>query len=440
MKHTYLVILILAVAFLRLYPAVTNEFPKGSDSWFHMRSAEKMLETGSLINYDELNAGGHINSYPPGFHVFLAGLFSFLDPMESAKYIGILLSVAAVVVFYFFMRSYKKDIALLATFVFGVSVEIINTSLFLAPTNIGLLLIPAVLYCLEGGRKKFNYLAVLLSSLLAITHPMSLIILLLFVLVFFYEKIRKICPIFVVPVLVLAAMQAYFFLLGAENTVVLSQPDAFLFVSAFQLPFIVLLAFGLRKDRLSLLFAFMFLWTAFSPLYPERALTFAIIPASILAAKGFAILKNCRKTVMMKTGLIVLLMLSMVPVLDYGYARTEMTKNDYEMLLWAEENTNGTIASTWQVSAPWIEYIAGKGTILGPFQEAVPDYKERRADLEKLFTGSEGEARIILNKYDSGYVFVNKLEDFLLYPGSINRFKTYFEEVQSNGYAYVFKA
>ena len=52
--HIVLAVFI-SLLLIHFYPAVTNGYPKGSDSWYHLYRAENLLE-GSLE--DKLNAGG----------------------------------------------------------------------------------------------------------------------------------------------------------------------------------------------------------------------------------------------------------------------------------------------------------------------------------------------------------------------------------------------
>jgi len=89
--------------FLRFYPAATNEFPKGSDSYFHIRVAEEIRENGSLFTVDSLT--GTVNNYPPLFHLLLSALFQVSDQFTVARFVGPVLGFISIVVFFLFVSS-----------------------------------------------------------------------------------------------------------------------------------------------------------------------------------------------------------------------------------------------------------------------------------------------------------------------------------------------
>jgi len=186
-----------------------------------------------------------------------------------------------------------------------------------------------------------------------------------------------------------------------------------------------------------LLFAMVFL-----PFYRERIIFYLAIPLSVLSARGFSLMKNSLGKLGLATAWI-LLILFLIPAVSFSLTeRSEMNEKDYEMLLWIKENTpeESVIASPWQVSGPWIPVIAERQNILGYLQEFVPDYLERRNDLERIFTSqSESEIRYILSKYNAKYIYINRYEEKVLYPGAIKRLSEMFDVANENGHAYIFR-
>ena len=158
---------------------------------------------------------------------------------------------------------------------------------------------------------------------------------------------------------------------------------------------------------------------------------------------GINIITNNIKSYWIVLMLIVIISLSQAVEINnpFGYTKTELTKDDYEILMWMKNNVhNTTIAATWQVSGVWINSIAQKRTILGAFQESIQNYDERRSDLKKIFTSTnKAEIENIMNKYNAGYIFVNNYEERGLYNGVTERLRAMFSLVIENDYAHVFK-
>ena len=125
-----------------------------------------------------------------------------------------------------------------------------------------------------------------------------------------------------------------------------------------------------------------------------------------------------------------------------SWSKSELTKNDYDVLIWMKDNipTNATIASTWQVSGAWIPTVAERGGILGTYQEAVPDYLQRREDLKIIFSSeNREEIEIVLKEYNAEYIYINSLEDELIYNTATVRLGGMFTEIRGNEYAHLFK-
>ncbi|MBI3190696.1 glycosyltransferase family 39 protein [archaeon] len=214
--------ILLLSLFLRFYPAVTNEFPKGSDSYFHIRVAEEIEKNGSLFINDPLT--GTVNNYPPLFHVMLSVLFRLSDPFTVARFIGPVLGFISMVVLFFFVSSmFGRRAAIGSTFVYGIAVEIINKAVFTIPEGIGFLLIFLTLYefnkYLKGKKKVHSYIAVVTATLTALTHPLSFIMLVVFLFAFFTD-LKKIIFVLIIPALASVVWILYTNSLGAMTSII----------------------------------------------------------------------------------------------------------------------------------------------------------------------------------------------------------------------------
>src|SRR3989338_6832247 len=94
-KFLYLTLAVFAFLLaIRMYPAVLNEYPKGSYSWYHMERSRDLA--GGNLFYDTRNAGGTISSYPPLFLAVISPIFYLGEPLESAKLLAPIIGFIAV--------------------------------------------------------------------------------------------------------------------------------------------------------------------------------------------------------------------------------------------------------------------------------------------------------------------------------------------------------
>ncbi len=442
-KRLALLLLFVFLFTIRLYPAYANEYLKGSDSWFHLERSRAALN-GDLF-YDSKNAGGTVSAYSPLFHLIIAPVHFFPDLMAAAKFAGPLLGFLGAVAFFMFARKimgYKES--LVATFVFGTAVETVNTSMFLAPVNIGMIfMFLALFFGLGSGKSdgKF-YLFILFASLLALTHPLTFIMFIIFAYVFLDSKMLKFV---LIPLAVFVFWVVFSTLTGTQTSIILSNPlplDRYFFgVSALAFAFAIV-GFQRAQPKMSVSFILLTSYSLLVILYPDRVFTYSLIPLALLAGIGFADLYDKIEMRHIRYILLIFLLIASIPVFDYSYAKTEMKMEDKVVLDWIRNNTekDATIAASWQVSGPWIPFAADRKNILGSFQESVADYQERRQDLAMIFSSGDKEKIIeIMKKYNATYIFVNKMEDDVLYKGIIKRFSGMFMEVDGNDYAHLYK-
>ncbi len=440
-EKALLAAVILLAALSYLLPAISNGHPKGSDTYYHMRIADLMAGGCFPVLYDPLNAGGTPNPYPPLFHVFMTGVFLLSEPMTAATFIGPLLFVISAAAFYLFSTGFLgREKGIVATFVYGISLNIIWWSGFSAPFNLALPMMLLSLHFtsryLKEGRETMLMASTVLAFLVAVTHTLTAIMLLLAFLVLYYKHIRKAYP----PLLSVLALALWLFFAGAPASLMPAYDFGLPgFISAFQWPFILLVIAGLMVSErrmiawYAILVAFIFL----VPMYPERVMTFSIIPASMIASNGFFRLWNHSRKLLMVLGML-LLFLSLPVFYNLEFTRAEIREQDIRALEWIRANIgeDAVVASPWQTSAAWMPAIAEKANVLGNLQEAVPDYMQRRSALYMLFNETDPSG---VEAYGADYVFINQWEDNVLYPGAIERLGASMEAVYENGYAHVYK-
>lgn len=444
--HILLVFALLACLYFA--PAFMNSLPKGSDTYYHMRIGKSILESGNLVLFDPLNAGGTPNAYPPLLHLILAGLYSVLDPFLVSMYLGPILSLLSAGALYLLAGSlFGKKPALLAAFIYGVSLEIINTAIYTGPANLGLLLIPLSLYLagkwLDTGKHVFLALGITASVCLALTHTISFLVFLLFFLALFTRNLKRAWP-FLISLPVFACW--IYFTQGLASSVIFTEPvSVFSYFLMFPAVFLIFLVPGLFRARkpLVLLFLVLFAWSLAVPLYPARIATYSIIPASMITAAGFLWLYRRYTRNLLRAGLLILLVLSLGFFLqDTGFTRAEMAAQDLSALDWIRGNTpqGSVVAATWQVSGVWIPAVAERTNVLGALQEAVPDFEERREALGVIF-GSDDRALVeeAINKYSVDYIYINSREEQILFQGAAGRLGSMFSEVYSDGYVHVYQ-
>ena len=441
-----IIAVVILIALLYFYPAFMNDFPKGSDSWYHMRIAEK-IKNGENFLYDELNAGGAKNNYPPLFPFLMAFLYMFSNPVIITKFIGPAFGLLSAIAFYFLARDIAgKKTAIISTLVFGTVIESGDMFVFSAyPENAGLFLLLLSLFLLNKNKKNYCIYAMATASALALTHALSFAVFVLFAALL-HGKTKKILPVIIVPAMLLLAWYAFAGIGSLASGKGMSIAFLFERIQAFYIAPAIIGLIILLKKRVSatgkfvLLFLLLLALSFALPFYGERMPAFLSVPLSLAAGTGALMLFN-KKSTRIITALILAAGVAMTANWSF-MSQSEMTKNDYQALMWMKENLgNETVAATWQVSGVWINAVAEKKNILGAYHEAVKGYAERRKDLGIIFnSGSKEEVLNAMKKYDAGYIFINGLEEEALYRGSIKRLENMFEEVYSNGYSHVFKA
>lgn len=185
-EHVLLVLLFVFALVFRLYFAFKYSHFSTDNAYFHFRQIEHVVENYSMLTYDELSYGGRQIFYPPLFHVAMA-LFSF-GSVFMLKIIPELLFALTVFVVYKIAKDisgnsyaalFAASLSAFIPIVFAETVNNLSVYSFVVPL---LLLILYSSVKLED--KKYLWIFVVVSFLLPLTHPSSLIFVLTIVLYF----------------------------------------------------------------------------------------------------------------------------------------------------------------------------------------------------------------------------------------------------------------
>lgn len=169
------IIFLLTLGF-RLYVSFTNTSFSSDESYFNLRLTENIIETKKPLTYDELSYSGRNLIYPQAFNYFLA-LFWFVPEYE--KIIPAILSSLIVIIIYFISKKITNDVkaslfsSLLSAFIpIEIRTNVNQISIYSLVIPVLLLMILALL---NLDNKKYFILFIILSFLLPLIHPISIL-------------------------------------------------------------------------------------------------------------------------------------------------------------------------------------------------------------------------------------------------------------------------
>lgn len=197
---------------VRSVPLQFAEF-SDPDAFFHARMAQQIIDTHAIPQWDALSEQGRAYSYPPMLHVLIAvvSIFSGLSVEIAYKWMGILVGALFGVSVFFLARYWSKSNGVaLASALFAVlsSIAVLRTSGFLRPDGIATTLIPFILLLWLQRR---SVMAMLLSILLVLVHPLSALALAALLGVLFVTSlVRKESVSPLIPVALLGMLGIFF--------------------------------------------------------------------------------------------------------------------------------------------------------------------------------------------------------------------------------------
>src|SRR3989344_1054521 len=446
--------LILTVIFLltltfRLYISFTNSSFSGDNSYFNLRITEEIANDGKPVFYDELSYGGRNIIYPQAFNYFLS-LFSFIPNYE--KIIPALLSSLIVFLFYAISKKITNNVqsslfvSLISAF---IPIEIMTTINQISVYSLVIPVLLLMILCLLNlDNKKYFVLFIILSFLLPLIHPISL----LFVFsLFFYlmllstesvslDRAKKETIIFSLFVILLINFFLYRdALLRYGLDIIWQNIPASLFETYFKslnifeifyfigiIPLIlgiVGMYTGLfkKKDPVALLLTSFILSTlllmSLKLINLQIGVLFISIPLVILASSSMSnaysylpLTKFSKyKPYFNIIFLILIIVLSVIPSILIANSLPSYDK-EMKTFSWFRENTreNAVILVPYQYGNS-ITYFSKRTNVADDNFLLAPNVEERLNDIEVIYKSVfELKAIELIKKYDIDYIYSSK--------------------------------
>jgi len=206
-KVLALLIIIFAVGtLLRLYPAALSDKPLRFDTYYHVRVAEIMKETGAIPVSDPWPFGGRPHIYPPLYHISLAAasIASGASVLDVSRFFLPIISSITILGVFWFVRNFRNErTALIASFLFAFNPFLISSS-YESPQVIGLLLSLFAVYFLM--RKRYLYCGLLLGVIYLFNVFIALIIAAPVILLLLFERRLKQAAITAAPLALFIAL------------------------------------------------------------------------------------------------------------------------------------------------------------------------------------------------------------------------------------------
>lgn len=199
-KRTAAILFVLFAVVLaaRLYFAFSNPYFCSDDSYFHLRQIEHIRDTGLPVFEDNLSFSGRMHFFSPVFHYFIAFFALFLPAIIAAKLVTNIF--AASLVFFVYLISKKLTnnsfVAFAAAFLSGfVPVFFANTVAQLTPVSIVVPLMFFLVYSFMNINKKpWLYCYLVLLIVLTAMHPLILLFVLglcIYLVFILIEKLKQ---------------------------------------------------------------------------------------------------------------------------------------------------------------------------------------------------------------------------------------------------------
>lgn len=390
-----------------------NLLPVGWDIYYHLRVTDLILNSGNLINFDPISAGGRVHNYIPGYYALLSSISSLtgLDDMIWARVLSIILAGLCVLVFARFTNF--SWLGLLATAAFAFQYETLDT--FIAagmPQTVGTLML--LLFLTE---QRFSWWW---AIVIGITHPSSLLLLFIFE---FFDQVSRLVN-FSKELLVKASWRItqifigtipyilWIFLLQVKTV----SPtwgltvDWSLFLEKLDVGVMLLAGLGFLAYPYTLWTLIFGALSKYSPYLPRRFLFPLGISLSLLSVEGL-------KRLPVKDWLKFLLLLLVVGMLvfravNFGNWATPVIKlEDVESDFWLKENAKGGVLAHKDLTTVGVLYFAQLPTILDGYSEGLADANERMEYVVKGLTSDDlNDLFKAGQKYKSRYVLYNEDE------------------------------
>jgi hypothetical protein len=449
-EHLVLALIFVLVLGIRLF-LVFHEGNLDYDSYFVLRQAEHIHETGLPMFADSLSYSGRTLFFPPLFHYLLAGV-SLIMPLEIAAKLlpNILFAILAVVVFIISKELTKnKTAALMAAFFTGlvpIAYRTINTA---SVTSLSIIFVFLLSYTfMRLDEKGFPTLCIIIAVLMLFTEASIFILLLSLVLFFLMLRLQS-----DKPAMREIELTVFIFFLGVWFNILLYKKAFFIhglsviwgnmpvpllssyfqdldFVGILYAVGVIPLLFGVyaiyhvffktksRSANLYISFAivsFLMLWFKIIPLTTGLLfLSINIIILSSLAIKTLLVSFSRTKIAYMERiiiiSIIVLFLLTALPSFFDFKPAPSPKQQDLDALYWLKNNTSPEAVVLADVREGFLlNYLAERKDVADSNFLLISNINNKYNDVESIYRlRLKSEAVRLINYYNINYILLSR--------------------------------
>lgn len=390
------------VALITLRPLSTG-IPVGWDIFYHLRVARLAQDSGNLLNYDPVSAGGRYHTYVPGNTALLlsVSLLTGRSVRELSMWTPLLFSTLAILSFWLLVR--HQPWGMVSTGVFAFTIETLEFFISSGMPQQPALFLLLTLFTMRSLNPLF-------SLAIGITHPSTLVLLSVFeILRIGSESIASILRRLSIAILGGLPYLAWAIGVGMSVTApTWGWPVSlkyFLQQLDYRVAIVDIIGIGALPTTLWML---GFLILTQTPLLPRRY----VFPLGMSLA--FGVSKALERLPRM-AGIIVAgyLLLSMgSAAVNFGRWLEPITKHDdVQSGVWLGENIENGVLAHKDLTTIWALYYGNSRTILDGFSEGVPDADQRMADVLHAFESHNlSDALDVARKYGCTALLYNDAE------------------------------
>lgn len=394
-----LFVIFLAGSFIRLYPAYVNSRPIAYDSYYHVRIAELIKQTGTIPTTEPWPLSGRPHIYLPVYHLVLAGLsyFSALPVIFIVRFFLPLFACATILAAFWLANKFTNDlIALLTAFFIAFNPFLIPTS-YDSPQVLALFL--AIFAVFLFLKQKFISSSILLAIIFLTNSFVSAIVSIPMLLMILFEKNMKALRVFALPIVVLCAwyLAHWNSLYCADNFIgpyfIDKSLHSLLFTEAAMIVAVLAISCMMFRGIKNNYHKFWTIWLAFAT---AMFLSFVITPffhpwrQDIFIAFAFSfflpvLLVKARSRNLITAFYGLIFLGGLLVVIMMGGMRPPLHLQDYAAINWADANLPADVLmhAHHDICASWITY-AGKRCTLDIYFECIPN-KAAWFELEDFF-------------------------------------------------------
>ena len=378
-EHNLLLIIVFVLSFsYRFHFAFSFPYLFLDDAHFHYRVANSIRQDGDVLLIDKL-VSSRVNSYPPASHISIGILALTLDSdvIAALKLFSILFSSLTIFSLFLYARTLVGDgLAVLCTLPFQVHATSLSRSLFCVPEALALFLMPLFFLYL---RRERTYLASMLGGLIALTHGVCFIVVVLAGILYLMlrsnerGKFLALLVMILLSINILAPNHVSYILIEFQRQ------EAVPAIPVHDLVFLLTLPFSVNRIH--------FLWQLLPTIFylveggSWRYVYYLLLPASVAMVSGLSRYLNQALTCILVLVLSAYLFNS-VQVPDMSYF-----DDIYRMMFWMKENTahDGIV---YMYGRHYVSALAERPVVFDPYGPGIENIGEKWVENHRLF--SEG--------------------------------------------------